>query len=100
MVGWLTKDFEGDTFVKNSIKVKRNVGSTYDYFDIVAFKDTADECRKLKKNSKVAIEGTLQKSKFGETWYYTIVISEKLPSTWEIGLREPSFLTLEVVQCP
>lgn len=76
LVGWTTKDFEGGTTAKSSIKVKRNVGKTYDYFDVVAFKETAEDCKKVKANSKVAIEGTLQKNSFGEKWYYSIVIND------------------------
>ena len=76
LVGWTTKDFEGGTTAKSSIKVKRNIGKTYDYFDVVAFKETAEDCKKVKANSKVAIEGTLQKNSFGEKWYYTTVIND------------------------
>lgn len=76
MVGYLVRDFEGGTTTKGCIKVKRNIGKQYDYFDVVAFKEVAEDCKKIKGDSKVAIEGTLQKSKFGETWYYTIVIND------------------------
>ena len=76
LIGITTKDFEGGAVQKTGIKVKRNVGNKYDFFDIVAFNDTAEECKKVKGGSKVAIEGTLNKNKFGETWYYSIVINE------------------------
>ena len=75
MIGYTTKDFEGGATQKTSIKVRRNFGKVDDYFDVVAFKEVAEECKKIKGGSKVAIEGTLQKSKFGDTWYYTIVIN-------------------------
>lgn len=76
LVGYLVRDFEGGETKKSSIKCKRNIGKQYDYFDVVAFKDTAEECKKIKADSKVAVEGTLQKSKFENTWYYTIVIND------------------------
>ena len=76
LIGTTTKDFEGGATQKTSVKVRRNIGRVDDYFDVVAFKEVAEECRKIKGGSKVAIEGTLQKSKFGDTWYYTIVIND------------------------
>ena len=76
LVGWTTHDFDGGTSVKNTIKSKRSIGKQYDYFDVVAFKDVAEECKKIKEGSKVSIEGTLQKTSFGDKWYHSIVINE------------------------
>lgn len=103
MIGYTTKDFEGGATQKTSIKVRRNFGKVDDYFDVVAFKEVAEECKKIKGGSKVAIEGTLQKSKFGDTWYYTIVINDikmlEKPTPKEIIQETPNpVLDIEEVE--
>lgn len=89
IIGRLTKDIEleatknGTAVAKMSVAVNRKSGENADFFNVVAWKDLAENCAKyLGKGSQVGVVGSLQTRNYetsdGSKRYITEIMAQEV----------------------
>lgn len=61
---------------KNTIVVKNDFGNGKQYFNLIAFKEKANDLAKFKKNEIVYVSGRIEMSKYNDKYYTNIVVGD------------------------
>ena len=61
---------------KNTIVVKNDFGAGKQFFNLIAFKEKANDLAKFKKNEIVYVSGRIEMSKYNDKYYTNIVVGD------------------------